>query len=358
MRPEVMLQVAVVVFIFWSDVGQCSEPLTAEEEAREVWKSLQYDVCNGFDDVTDVKMREKHALSCVSYGLDNDFTRMFNISNNKKSNKMRILYLTTINELFLSIERDFVNEYTSVCQSEGVESEMWGIGFQGFNVLESVDDNVNRWFVDNTFDVVHVSYHFYRAMSYIMHNTNGVDLNNDPFMRSNSSLLSRSTELVSIGTDPVLSINLDELGDRDIEDISVLRPHVIGIRYEQHLGVGYRAAGLRAEGKKNVYNKCGEPDPEDCPMNPKLQEYLRHNFHTLLLHKPHCINSKVIKAFRKTKNWRIEDDVESDVRSGGVDLNHEFSHQALLFGSILHVYYPLRTTCKYPFHCHPNFLFL
>jgi hypothetical protein len=198
-----------------------------------------------------------------------------------------------------------------------------------------------------------------------MHGTQGVDLVANPFVISNISVNSRALELELMQSKPVITISLNELGDREIMDLKGMHTDIIYISYEQHLGAERGAASndKKEEGNSGVYNSCGHTD-QGCPLNPHLQEYLHSHSHTLLVHKPHCVSADVLavvktRALRNSRGQEVEvgsprdesepnsclaDDSGSDcVQGSEVDVTRAYEHPALLFGTILYVYYPLRS---------------
>lgn len=343
------------------DVGFSSPNSDIMMRARSVWNKFQSKCCSGFDDIDDIDSTQHHS-TCAAFDLQTDYSHIYGVSDRENTNNtIRILFLTSSVELFQQIDRNNVNMYAGLCQNEGVVSELWGIGLQGFNALESINENINRWFQDPNFDAIHVSHFFYRAMSSALHGSEGVNLLENPFETSSATVTSRASEFPSIITKPVIILTIHELLDAEFEELSVFRPDIVYLHYEQHLGAD--SGGAEGGG---VFNSCGEPD-QGCPLNPRLQEYLRSNSHTLLVHQPHCVSADVLQAVERglsnsntdfgirnrsslstveeEQDIAVDDSISSESNE---NVLHPYKHQALLFGTILFVYYPLRTTSKQP----------
>jgi hypothetical protein len=257
MRSSCFLQV-VFLCNFGRMLHVTSQPPVADadspsmEQARSVWKLFQDKCCRGFDDIEDSDLM--HSSTCAALDLDTDYSHLkgVSVSSRKNSESVRILYLMTSAEIFEAVERSNVNEYAGMCQNDAVDSVMWGIGFQGFNPLESLDENIRRWFTDTHFDVIHSSHLFYRAVSSALHGVGGINLMDNAFEFSSTSLTSRASELEPLRTSSMITIAFNELGDREIEDIYVLRPDVLFIAYEQQLGAGGGGGHLAMAGASTV----------------------------------------------------------------------------------------------------------
>ena len=352
-----MLSLFSLMCMMGGTFGWASSTPSDLSSARSVWNTFQAKCCSGFDDIL-LPVATQYS-SCEAFDLATDYSHLHGVSTdeNRINNSIRILFLTTAKELFQQVERSNVNEYAGLCQNDGVVSVLWGVGLQGFNALESIDENVNRWFQDPIFDAIHASHNFYRAVSSAQHGKNGMDLLQDPFSFASTSLLSRATEFASIRSKPVIILSLNELLEKELEELYVSRPHIIYLQYEQHLGASNGGEG------GGVFNNCGEPD-QGCPLNHDLQEYLHTNQHTLLVHKPHCVSAELMTALqsRGVGNNRsnsgqeaIQDTSSNSNSTGSISRGsdaaghpYSYKYQALLFGAILYVYYPLRTTSKQP----------
>jgi len=290
--------------------------------------------------------------SCRDVGFDDGKMQTLRHVDHSESGgrKKRVLYLTTVQALFTITDRWSFHLFLALASRKDFNVLLWGVGLPGFNANETLSENVIRWFVAPSIDIIVSTWNFHRchlgiepwknwklATSYL------TLLNSHRYKRHGhwkaaaeassrlAALPRRATEFNVMSNsssrditpllpgDPIIVYFVHEIEQAEQQDLAELRPHLLLVQYEQQLGVqSFQAVDL-----------CGGTrDKGHCPASPVLDDYLReHPRRALAAYVPHAIHAPLF--------FNSELDPCS---------NDEKSIDAMLIGRVNPHLYPLRSS--------------
>ena len=212
---------------------------------------------------------------CNELNLDNDMISLQHIDKRKyddihSKKKLRVLYLVTIRSFFLMMDRWMYQFYIALAHDENYDVTIWGIGMPGFNNSETTAENINRWFEDSKFDIVHTTWPYFFAVR---------DKLDYSFSKKAVWLNQRrDKEFSNLPHSPIISVTVHEL-DIDQPEINV-KPNIVFAVYEQFLGV------------TKTIDACGNVRNDGCSLHPFLEKLRSNNPDTMLAFMPHGINKR------------------------------------------------------------------
>ena len=252
---------------------------------------------------------DKWTNVCSDLNLDNDMIalnhvdkRKYNDINSKK--KLRVLYLVTIRSFFLMMDRWMYQFYIALANDDNYDVTIWGIGMPGFNNSQTTAENINRWFEDSKFDIVHTTWPYFFAVR---------DKLDYSFSKKSEWLHQRrDREFTNLPHSPIVTATVHEL-DLDQPEINV-KPNIVFAVYEQFLGVS------------KTVDACGNIRNGGCNIHPFLQTLRTKYPDTMLAFMPHGINKRTYEK-------------------GIVHPNNK-KHEVLLVGATYKHIYPLRAAAQ------------
>lgn len=251
---------------------------------------------------------------CASLDLDTSLIHLSSLDTTSKGPKFRVLYLATLRSLFIMTDRWMFHTYMALANHEKYDVTLWGIGMPGFNEHESTRQNIERWFVDPTFDVV--------VTSWTYHSTSRGRADSD---LERGKYGNRGDEFGDLPGNPIVTTIVHEVGWNGLEKI--MKPNIVFVVYDQFLGV-----------KKSV-DTCGEVSTKDgCAMNPYLEglvglcnnpggRCIKNQTRTMLAYMPHGIYRPLYESYANISE-------------------KEKVHNVLLVGAVHRDVYPLRHVGK------------
>ena len=264
------------------------------------------------------RSHENHShASCSDVGFDDGKLKTLRHVDRSGSGggKRRVLYLTTVHALFTMTDRWSFHFFLAMASSrKDFHVLLWGVGLPGFNTNETLAENVIRWFVDPSIDIIVSTWNFHRChkgiepwknwklasnyLSLLKKNRNKRHGHWKAEAEASSQLAAlprRATEFNVMSNissrdispllpgDPIIVYFLHEIEQAEQQDLAELRPMLVIVQYEQQLGVQ----------PGHHLDLCGGTrDKGHCPASPVLDEYLReHPRRALAAYVPHAIHA-------------------------------------------------------------------
>ena len=294
---------------------------------------------------TNSKSKSEVHDSCGNIGLDDKGYLHKHVDRSTSGPKLpkRILFLTTVQALFMMTDRWSFHFYLALASKRlNYHVVLWGIGLPGFNTNETLNANINRWFLDPRLDVVITTWNFHRT--FVGHDTwkdwrfsssslaqihERLDKDRRrnitrPLSALDSSILStsrRSLEFYKVlPGDPVVVVLYHEIEKYEKRDLFEIKPHIVIVQYEQQLGVT----------RSRQTDLCGNPvtKTDGCYMHPVLKKYMtEYPRHAMLAYVPHGVHGPL-----------FFDDGERDPCD-----KETKNTDSLIIGAIHNQFYPLRS---------------
>ena len=301
----------------------------------------------------DERSLEAGRASCARLGLDAPYQHLRAVDKSRKNpaGSKRLLYLTTLQALFFMTDRWNFHMYLGLAaRPRQYTTILWGVGMPGFNVNETLGDNIERWFQDPDMDVVVTTWNFHRTYVGVetwrdwKFSTMYADLSKGPHRHRHRlkeklddvsqlqkqrralefhryTAASKTVEPLLPGA-PIVVVFVNEIEPKDERDISEIRPHIIFAQVEQQLG-----ALRQVDVCGNERNESGS-----CDMHPVLKSYLAASpAHALFAHMPQGIHAPFFNRALGPRD--LVDSCDRSAKRGEI----------LLLGALNHRIYPLRS---------------
>lgn len=366
-----------------------SEPARLEQMQREkLWLDFQT-FARSHEDPIHLKDTK---TTCSKLQLDNDLYHYKKVDKSTKSSTKlkRVLFLTTVQALFFMTDRWQFHLYLALSkQVQDYHVICWGMGLPGFHINETLAENIHRWFVDPTFDVIITTWNYHR--SYL-----GLEAWKDWKYSSmytasskgrghrSKSLESpsggpaharRSTEFHSYNSStrtltpllpgkPIVVIFVHEIETKEINDLFEIRPHLVIVQSETQLGAAQQvdlcgrskpdpSAEIPPLFESNTRGRRGSKHNSriaagssnwSCMAHPVLQSYLsEHAHHAMAAYMPHGVHGPLF--FTRDSHGVSMDRPENTVKVGADSCEASGKQRdILLVGALNGKIYPLRAS--------------
>lgn len=296
-----------IVYILLLSLSR-SSLLTLSLSPSEYWSKFQ-NFTKYHDDISFQVSFDSWSNVCNELHLDNDMIGLEHIdriqyNDIKSKKKVRLLYLVTIRSFFLMMDRWMYQFYIALAKDDNYDVTIWGVGMPGFNNSQTTSENINRWFLNTKFDIVHTTWPYFISVR---------DKYDYSFSKKAEWLHQRrDKEFDNLPHSPIISVTVHEL-DTDQPEINV-KPNIVFAVYEQFLG------------SKQTIDACGNVRNDGCNLHPFLEKLRTKYPDTMLAFMPHGINKRTY---------------EKEV----VHQNHK-KHEVLLVGATYKHIYPLRAAAQ------------